>query len=1348
MNTRITTLVLFLLSLLFFSSAHCGEKFINNPGHETGKTQHLKTVAAGCLPASASAELNIGGVRARINNGGDMWWDLENVAQYEISKGTGRTSLYAGALWVSGADINGNIKVAAQRYRQNGIDFWPGPLTIDGTAQTDASTCQDYNFISTIYRQDVIDFLNYVKNPALYPNYNIPNYFYTYPAHGNLSLGQSFYMAPFYDYNDDGVYDPTTGDYPYYDINNRLCHKTNPTYEDLQGITNGGVLADQMLKGDQTLWWVFNDKGNTHTETQGTSIGIEVRAQAFAFATVDEVNNMTFYSFEVINRSAETLYDAYLGFFTDPDVGYGNDDYIGCDVPRGLGYAYNGDDYDEDENNAYGYGSQPAAVGVDFLKGPYMDPDGIDNGAYVQHVDSLGFLWFENCNAAVNGSNFGNGIIDDECYGLSHFMYFNGGGTVPWYITDPDVAVDYFHLMRGIWKDGTHMIYGGDGHAAAGGYGPECSFMFPGESDVCNYGTGGIPPNGIKNWTEETAGHQPYDRRFSQSTGPFTMHPGEVNYMTIGVPWARANSGGAAEALELLLCADDKCQALFDNCFQLLDGPDAPDVMVQELDREVILYLANSNSSNNSQDKYEEIDPTIVSPSGYNYDSLYRFEGYQVFQVTDLTVTAIDINNPDKARLVAQCDIENDAATLVNYIYSQQIGTYVPQIEVEGANEGIVHSFRIIEDMFASGENTQLVNHKKYYYMVLAYGYNEYEKYSADPAMQFPGTISSNGQKRPYLAGRKNIDVYTVIPHAPTPESGGTLANSAYGAQPSITRIEGQGNGGNILELNSASRQKILEDGFSKELTYEAGFGPVTVKVIDPLNVKEASYILKLDSTNASWLGEIDSCTWMLEEYDMNNNFISAYYSDHDISSPFEQIFTELGLAVCFANGKNPGDLSHKSNGFLYADIIYSDPSKKWLGGVCDADGSSVYNWIRSGTQDSEDGHYNDFMNTGQYLDPQQYYEKVIAGTWAPYRLSSYEKNNPASDIVASFMTTNKMADLASVDIVFTSDKSKWSRCPVFETCDDQLLAEGGAYKLALRHHASVDKNGDSLTADAIYDGHQQGMGWFPGYAINIETGERLNIVFGEDSWLGGENGKDMLFNPTSNIETTLGQPLLGGKHFVYVFKHLTESPNDCPAYDEGDWLHEMISQETFTAWRKIFTSAMWCSIPLSVDGEQWLGNECRVRIRVSKAYAKNYSTFGSASPQNNNYPMYSFNTSSLMTVTNDQPTAKNALDMINVVPNPYYAMDDYEQSVYDNKIKITNVPTKCTISIFNLSGTLVRKFENDNPNVTSIDWNLRNEAGKLVSGGVYIIHVYSPGIGERCIRWFGSMKTIVESGF
>ena len=41
-------------------------------------------------------------------------------------------------------------------------------------------------------------------------------------------------------------------------------------------------------------------------------------------------------------------------------------------------------------------------------------------------------------------------------------------------------------------------------------------------------------------------------------------------------------------------------------------------------------------------------------------------------------------------------------------------------------------------------------------------------------------------------------------------------------------------------------------------------------------------------------------------------------------------------------------------------------------------------------------------------------------------------------------------------------------------------------------------------------------MGWFPGYAIDVTTGERLNMAYGEDSWLGNHGGNDMMFNPSA----------------------------------------------------------------------------------------------------------------------------------------------------------------------------------------------------------------------------------------
>ncbi|MFM7725300.1 MAG: hypothetical protein ACKO7B_01235, partial [Flavobacteriales bacterium] len=129
------------------------------------------------------------------------------------------------------------------------------------------------------------------------------------------------------------------------------------------------------LFGDQTYFWIFNDKGNIHTESQGQPIGMEVRAQAFAFTTNDEVNNMTFLNYVLINQGSQTLTETYFGSWVDPDLGNAYDDFVGCDVQRGLGYCYNGDAFDEAATGTLGYGQNPPAVGVDFFEGPYQDED-------------------------------------------------------------------------------------------------------------------------------------------------------------------------------------------------------------------------------------------------------------------------------------------------------------------------------------------------------------------------------------------------------------------------------------------------------------------------------------------------------------------------------------------------------------------------------------------------------------------------------------------------------------------------------------------------------------------------------------------------------------------------------------------------------------------------------------------------------------------------------------------------------------------------------------------------------------------------------------------------------------
>ena len=1037
-------------------------------------------------------------------------------------------------------------------------------------------------------------------------------------------------------------------------------------------------------------------------------------------------------------------------------------------MERGLGYCYNGEAVDGTGRFDH-YGAQPPAVGVDFFQGPYMDPDGMDNLRQTQTVSytidttiippndtvidtlSIDTIFTQVVDESINGVNFGDGIVDNERFGMRRFVYHNntGGGSIE-AMTDPDIASEYYQLLRGIWKDGTRMLYGGNAHANSGAYGPECDFMFPGDTDPWNWGTDGQPPNGPTYWTEETAGNVPYDRRFMQSAGPFTLEAGAVNYITVGIPWARASTGGPFESVQLLREVDDKVQRLFDNCFKVLDGPDAPDMTVQEMDRKLVLYLQNRPISNNYKEQYEEWDPAIISPDSLadslRYDSTYNFEGYQIYQLKDATVSVSDVTDPDKARLVAQCDIKNDVDQLVNFYKNTQLGANVPQEMVNGNNEGIKHSFVISEDAFASGDKT-LVNHKKYYFVAIAYGYNEYIPYS-----QSPGNINGlYGQKKPYLAGRKAaagpITPITAIPHMTDPENGGTKKNSEYGDGPKITRIEGQGNGGNVLEMTQESIDAIVEspDDRIKHPQYKNGLGPVSIKVIDPLNVQSGDYTLIFDVPGS----DIDSSGWTLvNSEDMTDTLAT---SERTIAVGNEQLLMDLGLSIDIQQVIQPGNpFEDDDNGLLTSSLVFADSSRQWLGGVPDNDAVPSLNWIRSGTvlekidQTSADLEVSDFFtgNVGideEFIDPKERYEKIIGGTWTAYRMAAYTTIMEHAPVHYNFQQKlSEFSDLASVDIVFTDDKSKWTRCPIIETGADPALTEGGAEKWELRDSPSVDKDGNP-------DGSgKDGMGWFPGYAINIETGERLNMVFGEDSWLIDQNGRDMMFNPTTEYYTDLGQVLFGGKHYVYVFAHNDVSP----AYDEGAWIYNQLTGPTSIA--KIMTrNIMWVGMPMLNTGEEFLSNKATVKIRVQKPYKRYYSTsdFKEDNPINDNYPVYEFTTRDIATETGVVSAAESALDDIKVVPNPYYGYSTYESDQLDNRVRITNLPDVCTVKIYSLDGTLIRKFTKDSE-ITSIDWDLKNTSGIPISSGMYLVHVDAPGVGETVVKWFGSMRPVDLNSF
>ena len=802
-------------AVLFFGNSWAKE---NVNGNTSTPTPLSAPTGVDCNRSSSSSSLDINNVRARILNGGDMWWDQGGTgnARYEVPKLNDPTqikknSMFAGSVWIGGTstpDESSNVYVTAQTYRQGKYAYWPGPLVATTTElpSIQQNECAFWDKHFKVNKSDIDAFVEAFTNGDIQGEDDIHESILQWPGKANPymddedgAIDLNVELAPFVDVDKDGNYDPLKGDYP-------------------------------EINGDQAIWWVMNDVGDEKEynsefySLNDLAIGLELKTMAFAFQTNDEINNMTFYKQTMTNKGNRTLYNTYLGQWVDPDLGNFVDDYVGCDVTRGLGICYNGDD---DDDGILGYGLNPPAVGVDFFSGPLADlNDGLDNdrdGLTDEGSDGI--------------DNNGDGNVDEdserEKIVMSNFLYYNNNANPV--NGNPTLPSDHYNYLKSKWRNGDNVMYdGGDGTDQSADY--EAKFMFPGTTDQELYwGTDG---NAVDPWDEVSAGNAPADRRFLQSAGPFTLEPGQVNDVTVGVIWMRAGSGGATGSIAALKVADDKAQELFDDNFKNLQGPNPPEVAVTELDQQIVLAFTPSefliNGERQNTETYREKKQSFEE-AGQD-DAFFRFQGYLVYQLANASVSASELDNTDNARLIAQCDIQDGVSALINKEdnpFGDPNATSPVQIDVlkvSGADEGVFHTMTVTTDEFTSGN--EIVNNKEYYFMVLAYASN------TDP----------KNDRQQFISSQKDIKVITAIPHLTSFAEGGVILNASYGTGVDIRAINGTGTGGVSVDYTKSTIDQILSSNSIEQPVYAGGNAPISVKVYDPVSVKPGSFKVKLYS--------------------------------------------------------------------------------------------------------------------------------------------------------------------------------------------------------------------------------------------------------------------------------------------------------------------------------------------------------------------------------------------------------------------------------------------------------------------------------------------------------------------
>ncbi len=365
--------------------------------------------------------VDVNNINAAVLVHGDMWWqpDSGKFHCYFPADSTKNIS-GPGAIWMSGYDAAGQLHIAAQTYRQNGNDYWPGPLNTSDTLIY--TTSQNWAKIWKVSNSDIQYFLSL----SIHTVSNTPQSVLTWPGKGNvnaqgnagISLTITNDMAPFVDLNGNGIYEPLSGEYP-------------------------------DIKGDQALWWVFSDNGPTHTTTNGRPLDVEIHAMAYAYKRNTLIDNVVYYEYSIVNRSSNTYNNFRIAQFDMPVLGRSSyfETYIGFDSAWRMSITYNGtNDNGGGFGTPRGYGLNPPISGITMIALPG------DVGS--SYIPVGNFIYYNN-----DASIVGNPAVDTEYNNYMRGKFKNGEHVSDDYTGSGVPTVGY-------------------------GSGPDCNYVFTGDPSI------------------------------------------------------------------------------------------------------------------------------------------------------------------------------------------------------------------------------------------------------------------------------------------------------------------------------------------------------------------------------------------------------------------------------------------------------------------------------------------------------------------------------------------------------------------------------------------------------------------------------------------------------------------------------------------------------------------------------------------------------------------------------------------------------------------------------------------------------------------------------------------------
>ena len=320
-----------------------------------------------------------------------------------VFDGDGSTEIFelgfARGVWVGGIDPSGNVKIAASGYNSTGVDFVPGPIW-SGNQADDEDLCKFFRRVWTISGVELTQLRSLFASGNLSIG-DISSDILEWPAKGNphiSSINIDSELAPYFDNNSDGTYDPLQGDYP-------VPLDENPDFIP-----------------EQFRFYVFNDQ-TVHGESLSNPLDMEFHVVDYVIDASGNSESATsvFTRLKYINKGMEELRDFRIGIWDDTDLGCFFDDFIGCDTTLNASYVYNtsGSDFDDcapsqSVPNNYGVVRSLVFLNRDLEKYIHFfncgivdfDPEQCPPKFGGEYYFSLNGLWLDGSSITTGGTGF------------------------------------------------------------------------------------------------------------------------------------------------------------------------------------------------------------------------------------------------------------------------------------------------------------------------------------------------------------------------------------------------------------------------------------------------------------------------------------------------------------------------------------------------------------------------------------------------------------------------------------------------------------------------------------------------------------------------------------------------------------------------------------------------------------------------------------------------------------------------------------------------------------------------------------------------------------------------------